>query len=145
MRQVSLLLLIPPPSDQQRSHVLQILEIVDSDFDILDLLLRNLGVVVEVLVSLQHSKWEPNFESISFVPLLWLKNHVSPKQVDRKKNCLLFNIVVLQWTSVSFLFLRSGENCRKTSLLCFPQRVLCFEELFLPFCCGPREQFFLMI
>ena len=33
MRQVSLLLLIPPTSDQQRSHVLQINEIVDSDFD----------------------------------------------------------------------------------------------------------------
>ena len=85
MRQVSLLLLKPPPSDQQRSHVLQILEIVDSDFDILDLLLRNLGVVVEVLVSLQHSKWEPNFESISFFQLLWLKYHVSPEQVGRKK------------------------------------------------------------
>ena len=47
---------------------------------------------------------------------------------------LFTNIVVLQLTSVAFLFLLSGENCRKTSLLCFPQHVLRFEELFLPLC-----------
>ena len=52
--------------------------------DILVLLHRDLGVVVEVVVSLQHSEREPIFESTLFVQLSWLYSHVSPKQVDRK-------------------------------------------------------------